>query len=290
MSDRTNPRARQWSRRAVLGLASAAIGVLAEGVARRGWSASEARRLRADDPDVLPPFERQHLPVLRLPVIAGNGAKVPIVVEMAHPMEPGHYIASVEVINGRDPIPSKGVFHLGPANGQMYLSFQARMDHGISEVSVIAECAVHGRWSSARAVNIPQGGGGCADPPIAARRLGEDDVRPPAIRIPQLLKRGRIRPGEIVLVQLVTRHPNRTGLELRDGEFVQAAEPFYLTEVEVIYGGERVSRFELTPALSDDPFISFPLRVSREGPLLVRLTNNRGQRFEATHHLRFGSS
>ena len=38
---------------------------------------------------------------------------------------------------------------------------------------------------------------------------------------------------------------------------MQESEPLHLEELEVFYGGERVSRFELTPALSDDPFITF---------------------------------
>ena len=38
------------------------------------------------------------------------------------------------------------------------------------------------------------------------------------------------------------KHPNRTGLALREGRFVQEAAPFHLTEMEVVYDGERVSR------------------------------------------------
>lgn len=275
------------SRRRFLGGVAATVGLWGGGASGLAWGAAPARRLSADDPDLLSPFERLHLPVLRLPVVAGNGAKVPVVVEMAHPMEPGHYITSVEVTNERDPVPSKGVFHFTPANGQVYLSFQGRMDHGISEVLVTAECSVHGRWASTRSVNIPAGGGGCADPSPPPSRARDDDIRPPAIRIPQLLKRGRIRPDEIVLVQLLTRHPNRTGLTIRGGTFVQQSEPFYLSEIELFYGEERVSRFEGSPALSDDPFISFALRARREGLLRALLTNSRGQRFEAVQPIRF---
>src|SRR5436309_15092499 len=152
------------SRRAFLALASTAVGLMAEGGLWRGGRAAEARRLSADDPDLLPPFERLHLPLLRLPVVAGNGAKVPVVVEMTHPMEPDHCITSVRVINERDPVPSKGVFHLGPANGRVYLAFQARMDEGFSEVTVTAECNVHGRWWSTRSITVADGAGGCAGP------------------------------------------------------------------------------------------------------------------------------
>lgn len=275
------------SRRSFLGLGSAAVGLLAEGRIRRAWGGTQVRRLSADNPDLLSPFERLHLPVLQLPVVTANGAKVPVVVEMAHPMEPDHYITRVHIVNERDPVPSKGVFHFTPANGQVYLAFQVRIDDGISEVLITAECNVHGRWSSTRAINIPEGAGGCAGTAPPPGRPRGAEIHPPVIRIPELVKRGRIRPDEIIHVQLKIRHPNRTGLVYRDGKFIQASEPFYLKDLEVYYGAERVSRFVLTSALSDDPFITFRLRARREGLLRIVLANNRGQRFEATHQIRF---
>lgn len=273
-------------RRRFLGLASAAVGLWAAGGVRRAGGATPSRRLSAEDPNALPPFERLHFPLLHLPVVTTNGAKVPVVVEMVHPMEPGHYIASVHVVNERDPVPSKGVFHFTPANGQVYLAFQARVDQGVSEVSVTAECNLHGQWSSTRSINIPDGAGGCAGPAPPPGRTAGPEILPPRIRIPQLVKRGRIRPGEIIDVQLMIRHPNRTGLAGRNGTFVRVSEPFHLQEMEVVYGGERVSRFAMTSALSDDPFITFRLRAGREELLRVLLINNRGQRFEATHQIR----
>lgn len=275
------------SRRAFLALAPAAVGLLGEGRARQAFGGSQARHLRSDDPDLLPPFERLHLPVLELPIVTANGAKVPVVVEMAHPMEPEHSITSIHVVNERDPVPSKGVFSFTPANGQVYLAFQVRLDHGASEVLVTAECNRHGCWSSTRSINIPKGAGGCAGEAPPPSRTNGDEILPPQIRIPQLVKRGRIRPDEIVDVQLKIRHPNRTGLVVRNGKFVQESEPFYLKDLEVFYGGELVSGFAMTSALSDDPFITFRLRARREEPIRIVLTNSRGQRFEATHPIRF---
>jgi sulfur-oxidizing protein SoxY len=216
-----------------------------------------------------------------------NGAKVPIVVEMDHPMTPDHHITSVEVVNASDPIPVKGTFHLTPGNGRVYLAFQARMHGGTSEVSATAVCNRHGKWSCTRTIEIPAEAGGCSGtaPPPAERTVGKE-LRGPVIRIAELVERGEIRRGEIVHVQVKMKHPNRTGLVFRDGSFVQESEPFHLEELEVLYGGERVSRFALTPALSDDPFITFCLVARVERPLRVVLTNNRGQRFEATHELR----
>jgi hypothetical protein len=118
-------------------------------------------------------------------------------------------------------------------------------------------------------------------------RPGGDAIHPPAIRIAELVRDGHLRAGEIVHAQVKIRHPNRTGLAFRDGRFVRESPPFHLHELEVRLAGERVSRFALTSALSDDPFITFALRVAREGLLEVRLVNNRGERFEAAHEIRF---
>jgi len=178
-------------------------------------------------------------------------------------MEPDHYITRLEVVNERDPIPSKGVFHFTPANGQVFLAFQARMNEGTSQVSVTAECTKHGRWSSTQSITVADGTGGCASAPLPAR-TGGPDIHPPRIRIPQLVREGRIRRDALIDVQLAIRHPSRTGLAVRDGRFIQHSEPFYLAELEVFYGAERVSRFAMTPAISDDPFITFRLRADRE--------------------------
>ncbi|MFL5299332.1 MAG: thiosulfate oxidation carrier complex protein SoxZ [Anaeromyxobacteraceae bacterium] len=119
-------------------------------------------------------------------------------------------------------------------------------------------------------------------------RTSGDEIHAPELRITELVRDGNVRRGALVHAQVKMRHPNRTGLALRDGKFVRESQPFYLQELEVAYAGDRVSRFALTPALSDDPFIGFTLVAGREGRLEVRLVNNRGQRFAAEQDLRFG--
>jgi desulfoferrodoxin (superoxide reductase-like protein) len=194
----------------------------------------------------------------------------------------------VRVTNANDPISSKGTFRFTPANGRVYLAFQARMHEGSSEVSATMECNLHGTRSVTGPIEIPAGAGGCVatGPPAAGRTQGPD-IHAPIIRIPALVERGSVRHDEFIHVQVKMRHPNRTGLVFRDGGFVQESEPLHLEELEVHYGGERVSRFEMTPALADDPFITFCLRARREGPLRIVVVNSRRQRFEASHEFRF---
>jgi desulfoferrodoxin (superoxide reductase-like protein) len=270
-------------RRAFMGLAAASAGLWAG----KALGARGPRRL-AGDPARLSAFERQHLPVLTLPAATPSGSKVPVVVEMSHPMEPGHFIRSVEIANPRDPIASKGVFHLTPENGRVYLAWQARLGEGRSEVTAEVECNRHGRFSASRWVEVAAGAGGCMAAPDPVMRAGGDDVRGPALRIPELVERGRIRPGEVIRAQVMMRHPSTLGIAIEDGEAVQQSDPLFLEELEVFYCGERVSRFSMTPALSDDPFITFALRARRDGPLRVRLANNRGQRFEAAREIHLG--
>lgn len=269
------PRPPTLPRRRFLALASAAAGVWIWPV-RSGAPGDGARAA----------LEREHGLLLRVPRFTRNGAKVPIVVEMALPMTPRHHVTSVRVSNESDPIPSKGIFHFTPANGRVHLAFQARMHEGASNVTATAECNLHGAFSTSGPVEIPAGAGGCVGGgALASGRTPGDDIRPPAIRIAELVERGTIRRGELVHVQVKLRHPNRTGLVLRDGRFVAESEPLHLDALEVFYDGEPVSRFLTTPAMSDDPLITFGLLARRDGTLRVVATNSRGERLEATHAL-----
>jgi sulfur-oxidizing protein SoxY len=265
-------------RRRFLRAASAAVA----GGCSLGLASAAAAAYRRRNEDWL------QAPVLRAPVVAGDGSKVPLVVEVAHPMEADHYIRTVEVTNGRDPIPSKGVFHFTPASGQAYLAFQARMDEGPADLAVRVECSVHG-WSSSRrrSVTVADGRGGCAGP-AATGPPRSRDVRPPEIRIPALLRGTGLRAGEVFAVQVGLTHPSRTGLTRRDGRFVATVEPFYLTRIEVFYAEEPVSQFLATAAWSDDPLLTFRVRAQGDGLLRVVATNSREERLTATHAVRLG--
>jgi desulfoferrodoxin (superoxide reductase-like protein) len=231
-------------------------------------------------------FERLHLPELRLPRVTVNGARVPVVVDLTHPMEADHYIASLQLVNEADPFPSKGIFHFTPANGRAHLAVQVRMHSGEASLLAIAVCNRHGRWAVRQPITIPEGAGGCAAPAgEATARPLDDEIRPPAIRLPEWLAQRSLRRGAIVRVQVQCQHPNRTGLVYWDGRFLAVGEPFYLTAMEVFYGGQLVSRYDMSPGLSDNPLITFMLRLTQAAPLEVVLTNSRGERFQARQEL-----
>jgi predicted secreted protein len=260
------------SRRSLLRLGATAAGLLAV-----------APALAAPD-EPATTLEATHRPRLRLPAATSNGARVPVTVEAPSPIGPDDGVRVLEVVNPRDPVPGKGTFHFTPASGRAWVAFQARLDEGPSTVVASGRCDRHGAFRTAAPVVIAPGAGGCAGGPTPAI---EDELRPPVIRIPALVAGSGLRPGEVVQVQVKTRHPSRTGLTRRDGRWVLASEPFHLSTLEVVYRDEPVSRFVLTAALSDNPLISFLLLPRQEGTVRVTLTNTRGQRFEASHPLRF---
>jgi sulfur-oxidizing protein SoxY len=223
-----------------------------------------------------------HTPKLILPAMTRNGNHVPVVVKMNHPMESSHYIRRVEFRNESDPIPSKGIFYPSAANGEIYLAFQARMDSGISTVLAIAECNLHGTWIARRQITIPDGQGGCATVGVPKDAAATEEIVPPVIRIPELVRRNRLTKGEMAEVQVKFKHPSKTGLAYNDKKFVQIEEPFYITSMQVLYGERLVSRYEMTAGLSDNPFLKFKLKFTEEKPIRVVFTNSRGRQFSAS--------
>jgi desulfoferrodoxin (superoxide reductase-like protein) len=227
------------------------------------------------------PFAELHTPKLILPAITKNGTHVPIVARMTHPLEPKHYIRQIQFLNESDPIPSKGIFHPTPANGEIYFAFQARMDSGASTVAAIAECNLHGRWTARQRIIIPEGQGGCATAGPERKVSQKEDIRPPVIRIPELVRHGRLTRGMTTDVQVKFKHPSSTGLAYENKKFVQIEEPFYLTLMELFYGERLVSRYEMTAGLSDNPFLTLKLKFTEEKPIHVVFTNSLSQQFKA---------
>jgi sulfur-oxidizing protein SoxY len=242
----------------------------------------KSRLLLALDPSVTgAALQEIHTPKLILPAMTRNGNHVPVIVKMNHPMEQGHYIRRVQFLNESDPIPSKGILHPTPANGEIYFAFQARMHSGTSTVLAIAECNLHGTWSARHRITIPEGQGGCATAGATRQAAAKEEILPPVIRIPELVRRGRLARGEMAEVQVKFKHPSRTGLAYQNKKFVQVEEPFYLTSMQVLYGERLVSRYEMTAGLSDNPFLKFNLRFTEEKPIRIVFTNSVGRQFNA---------
>jgi len=215
--------------------------------------------------------DRQHEPLLDVPILAEDGSAVPIRVSVPHPMEPDHHIRSLEIVLPTDPVPYKGRFVFTPANGQAWVAFQMRSGIG-GVVKAIAECTRHGRFEATRELRVVEGGCTTAPDRIIRERLGN-----PMLRLPRSIKA-----GEVVEVRTKVDHSSYTGLALKNGRFVREIPEFYVKQMLVYVDDERVSEFQMTSAVSPNPLIRFPLRAARSSTLRVVFVNSEGQQWEVS--------
>jgi len=221
-----------------------------------------------------PALEGDHRPRIDAPTLAEDPGAVPLHVSVNHPMEPDHFIRSIEIKLDNDPVPSKGTYLFTPANGQAAVGFHMRSGIG-GVLKVTAECSRHGRFVATKEVRVTEGG--CAGPPDMSRdRLGS-----PRIRLPE-----SIRPGEVVQVRAKIDHNSYTGLVLKNGKYVREAPEFFVRQMLVFLDDQKVSDFQMTAAVGANPLIRFSLRVARAGTLRVVFINNEGQRWEASQPIR----
>lgn len=216
-----------------------------------------------------------HRVQLELPRLSEDPAAIPVQVWVDHPMEPDHFIRALSLRVDQDPIPAKGTLRFTPLSGRAWAAFPIRSGTGGTLVAA-AECTRHGRFSGNRAFRVSEGG--CAgDPDPHARAV------PPAarIRLP-----GSLRVGEVVEVRVKVDHNTDPGLVLRDGRYVRVAPEFFITRMTATLDDRPVFEFEMTPAVSPNPLIRFPLRAVRSGTLRVTFVNSEGRRWEAVHPLR----
>ena len=89
----------------------------------------------------------------------------------------------------------------------------------------------------------------------------------------------------VIHVRALLSHPMHTGL-FRDAQG-NPIPAHFVKDVVVSYGGEEVAHFEWTSGVSRDPFVTFPLRATREAPLKITWKDNKGGVFEKSVDIKF---
>jgi sulfur-oxidizing protein SoxZ len=82
------------------------------------------------------------------------------------------------------------------------------------------------------------------------------------------------RIGEVIEIRATVQHPMETGF--RVGSDGQVLARNLVRRVECHFEGERVFAAELHPAISANPYLAFPLRVSGSGTLTVDWRGDEG--------------
>ncbi len=100
----------------------------------------------------------------------------------------------------------------------------------------------------------------------------------------------KIKQGDLIEVRATIRYPSTTGLKVVDEEkmiFGRDKPPVYLKLMEVFYGGERVTYFQMTSATSPDPLIRFKIKADKEAPIKIVFTNHKDESAEIEKKLKF---
>jgi len=95
------------------------------------------------------------------------------------------------------------------------------------------------------------------------------------IRVPS-----NISKGDVIRVRVLVIHPMER-IQREDGKVVEKDYNF-IHEVVATYGGQEVFRAETTQAVSENPFFTFPLKVTASGTLKVTFKDTSGQTYEKT--------
>lgn len=107
-----------------------------------------------------------------------------------------------------------------------------------------------------------------------------DDTGEGKILLPAAIKR-----NAVINVRALLSHPMLTGMS-RD----QAGIPipaYFVNDVEITYGGERVAHFEWTSGISRDPFVGFSLLATKEAAVIVTWKDNKGGVYTQRAEIKF---
>jgi sulfur-oxidizing protein SoxY len=96
---------------------------------------------------------------LDLPLIAENGAVVPVSVEVGLPMTPQSYVKAIYIISDRNRRPMNAKFTLTPAVGQAYVGTNLRLGES-TDVRAIAEMSDGTLLQAKQEVKVTVGGCG----------------------------------------------------------------------------------------------------------------------------------
>jgi sulfur-oxidizing protein SoxY len=96
---------------------------------------------------------------LDLPLIAENGAVVPVSVEVGSPMTPQSYVKAIYIISDKNRRPMNAKFTLTPAVGQAYVGTNLRLGES-TDVRAIAEMSDGTLLQAKQEVKVTVGGCG----------------------------------------------------------------------------------------------------------------------------------
>lgn len=107
--------------------------------------------------------------------------------------------------------------------------------------------------------------------------MAADQVR---IRVPE-----KVKPGEVVTVRALVAHPMEI-MAFKGGKPVEKNYNF-IHKVEATYNGKKVFEAATTQAVSQNPFVSFPVKVDAPGVVKIVFHDTYGKTYEGQAEIKF---
>jgi sulfur-oxidizing protein SoxZ len=101
------------------------------------------------------------------------------------------------------------------------------------------------------------------------------------LRLPSAIRR-----GDVIRVRSLVIHPMERVERDREGRVVDRKYR-YIDRVVVTYLGETVLTIDMTQSVSENPSLSFALKVTAAGRLTVTFLDTHGGRYEGAAEIRF---
>jgi sulfur-oxidizing protein SoxZ len=101
------------------------------------------------------------------------------------------------------------------------------------------------------------------------------------LRLPSAIRR-----GDVIRVRSLVIHPMERVERDREGRVVDRKYR-YIDRVVVTYLGETVLTIDTTQSVSENPSLSFALKVTAPGRLTVTFLDTHGGRYEGAAEIRF---
>jgi sulfur-oxidizing protein SoxY len=211
---------------------------------------------------------------IKAPYRAEDAAVVPISVHVTRDQTPSDFVRRIHVFIDKNPVPLVGVFSLTPDSGRADIAMRVRVDD-FSFVRAVAETS-SGELYLAK--SFVRASGACSAPP--PKSIDDSFANMGAMKLKTI---GALEAGKPVLVQLMIKHPNITGLQPMEIGSRVLPPAHYINQLRVDYGGKNVMSADLTFSISMDPSLRFFFVPQGDGRLTVEATDTQSNHWVSTH-------
>lgn len=205
------------------------------------------------------------------PARAADAAVVPIAITAQFPQTPSRYIRKLYLFIDENPEPYAGSFEFTPDSGMASIETRVRVED-YTYMRVIAETNDGHLYSSVRFIKAS---GGCSAP------AGKDDAAAEASAgSVRLQPEGKTVMGKPQLVQLMVRHPNRTGMAMNQVTRLYSSA-YFVRKVAVTYADKPVLTANVNFSISENPNFRFYFVPRANGELKAHVEDTKNRQFDS---------